>query len=124
MTSSSGNDPRVDDLRQRLRALGYLDAGVDRFVLGSARQTRRPATLAVLASARVGALAALVLGPAAALGLSGRVPGLITGTRDAFVVALYLGGFFGVSMAAASLIVSVLVYWSAGRSIDRFATRG
>ena len=69
--SSSGNDPRVDDLRQRLRALGYLDAGVDRFVLGSARQTRRPATLALLASVRVGALAALVLGPAAALGLSG-----------------------------------------------------
>ena len=80
--------------------------------------------LALLASVRVGALAALVLGPAAALGLSGRVPGLITGTRDAFVVALYLGGFFGVSMAAASLIVSLLVYWIAGRSIDRFATRG
>ena len=80
--------------------------------------------LALLASLRVGALAALVLGPAAALGLSGRVPGLITGTRDAFVVALYLGGFFGVSMAAASLIVSLLVYWVAGRSMDRFATRG
>ncbi len=124
MPSPSGNDPRVDDLRQRLRALGYLDAGVDRFVLGSARQTRRPAMLALLASVRVGALAALVLGPAAALGLSGRVPGLITGTRDAFVVALYLGGFFGVAMAAASLIVSLLVYWFAGRSIDRFATRG
>jgi hypothetical protein len=124
MASPSGNDPRVDDLRQRLRALGYLDAGVDRFVLGSARQTRRPATLALLASVRVGALAALVLGPAAALGLSGRVPGLITGTRDAFVVALYLGGFFGMSMAAASLIVSLLVYWFAGRSVDRFATRG
>jgi Type I phosphodiesterase / nucleotide pyrophosphatase len=124
MTSSSGNDPRVDDLRQRLRALGYLDAGVDRFVLGSARQTRHPAMLALLASVRVGALAALVLGPAAALGLSGRLPGLITGTRDAFVVAIYLGGFFGVSMAAASLVVSLLVYWVAGRSIDRFATRG
>ena len=80
--------------------------------------------LALLASVRVGALAALVLGPAAALGLSGRVPGLITGTRDAFVVALYLGGFFGISMTAASLIVSLLVYWLAGRTNDRFATRG
>ena len=37
-----------------------------------------------------------LLGPAAALGLSARLPGLITGPRDAFVVALYLGGFFGV----------------------------
>jgi hypothetical protein len=125
MTSSSDNDPRVDDLRQRLRALGYLDAGVDRFVLGSARQTRRPAMLALLASLRVGALAALVLGPAAALGLSARVPGLITGTRDAFVVAIYLGGFFGVSMAAASLVVSLVVFfWLAGRSDSQFVTRG
>ena len=31
---------RVDELRQQLRALGYLDAGVDRFVLGPAQATR------------------------------------------------------------------------------------
>ena len=29
------DDRRVDELRQRLRSLGYLDAGVDRFVLAS-----------------------------------------------------------------------------------------
>ena len=93
MTSHQGDDPRVDELRQRLRSLGYLDAGVDRFVLGPARATRRPSAIAFLASLRVGIIAALLLGPAAALGLSARLPGLVTGPRDAAVVAIYLGGF-------------------------------
>ena len=37
-------DRQVDDLRQQLRALGYLDAGVDRFVLAPALGARRPAS--------------------------------------------------------------------------------
>ena len=45
LTSGCLRDPRlreVDDLRQRLRSLGYLDAGVDRFVLAPAAGGRRP----------------------------------------------------------------------------------
>jgi hypothetical protein len=103
------DDARVDELRQRLRSLGYLDAGVDRFVLGSARSTRRPAAIAWLASLRVGLLAAVLLGPAAAIGLSARVPGLVTGPRDAAVVALYLGVFFGVAIALAAFVASLVV---------------
>jgi hypothetical protein len=103
------DDPRVDDLRRRLRALGYLDAGVDRFVLGSASATRRPTAIAGLASLRVGILAAVLLGPAAAIGLSARVPGLVTGPRDAAVVALYLSAFFGVVIAFAAFAASLLV---------------
>ena len=63
-----GNDRRVDELRERLRALGYLDAGVNRFVLGATRGTRRPAALAVLSSLRVGALAVHGAGTAKARG--------------------------------------------------------
>ena len=81
-------EANVDQLRQRLRSLGYLDAGVDRFVLGPARQTRRPLAIAALVSLRIGALAALLLGPAVAIGTAARQPGLITGTRDAIVIAL------------------------------------
>jgi Type I phosphodiesterase / nucleotide pyrophosphatase len=103
------HDPRIDDLRQRLRALGYLDAGVDRFVLGSARSTQRPMTIAWLASLRIGALAALLLGPAAALGLSARLPTLVTGPRDAFLIAIYIGVFFGVAVALSAFLVSVFV---------------
>jgi hypothetical protein len=101
------SDDRIDELRQRLRALGYLDAGVDRFVLAPARETRGPAGLAIRASLRVGLLGGLTLGPAAALGVGARVPGLISGGRDAVVLALYLGVFFFAAIVAASFVVSL-----------------
>ena len=91
MTTPPRDDARVDELRQRLRSLGYLDAGVDRFVLGPAREARAPLAIAALASVRIGALAALLLGPAVAIGMGARLPGLVTGPRDAVVIALYLG---------------------------------
>jgi hypothetical protein len=105
-------DPRlrdVDDLRQQLRSLGYLDAGVDRFVLGPAHAARSPAAIALLASLRIGALAAVLLGPAAAIGVAARMPGLVTGARDGFVVAAYLGALFG----AASFVTGFLLVMAA-----------
>jgi hypothetical protein len=96
----------VDELRQRLRSMGYLDAGVNRFVLGPAIARRPPSAIALLASLRVGALAALLLGPAAAIGLNGRIRGLITGPRDAVVIALYLGVFFGLAATIATFITT------------------
>ena len=114
-------DRRVDELRQQLRELGYLDAGVDRFVLGPARAARPPLTIALLASVRVGCLAALLLGPAAAVGLNSRLPGLVTGPRDAIVVAAYLGLLFGAGVSAFAVIVSLLVATLAGERIARRA---
>ena len=105
-------DPRVrevDDLRQQLRSLGYLDAGVDRFVLAAAAGGRQPLEIAWLASLRIGILAALLLGPAAAIGVAARVPGLVTGARDGFVVAAYLGLLFGAASCAAAFAISLLV---------------
>ena len=99
----------VDELRQRLRSMGYLDAGVTRFVLGPATERRRPAIIALLAALRVGALAGLLLGPAAAIGMNGRVPGLVTGPRDAFVIAIYLGLFFGAAVSLATFAISLVV---------------
>ena len=106
---------RVDELRQRLRALGYLDTGVDRFVLAPARRSRRPATIALLASLRIGVLGGALLGPAAAIGLVTRVPGLVTGPRDAIVAAVYLGIFFAILIAATSFSVAIATSWSAMR---------
>ena len=124
---SDGGAPRavnnVDELRRQLRALGYLDAGVDRFVLGPARGTRRPAVIALLASLRVGILAAFLLGPAAAIGLAGRLPGLVTGPRDAIVVALYMGALFGAAVAVAGFAASLIVASMAPRrTADRART--
>jgi hypothetical protein len=104
---SVSDEQRVDELRQHLRSLGYLDAGVDRFVLGSARSTQRPAAIAAFASLRIGALAAILLGPAASIGLSARMPGLVTGPSDAVVIAVYLGAFFGIAIAIATLLASL-----------------
>jgi hypothetical protein len=114
-------DRRVDDLRQQLRALGYLDAGVDRFVLGPVRETRGPAAIALLASLRVGIIAAVLLGPAAAIGVSGRLPGLITGPRDAIVIALYMGALFGAAVSVAAFTASLTVAALAGERIVRSA---
>ena len=105
---STPHDPRVDELRQRLRSLGYLDAGVDRFVLGPVREARRPAAIAALASVRIGVLAAALLGPAAAIGIGARLPGLVTGPRDAIVIALYLALLFGIAATAVSFVASLI----------------
>ena len=116
-------DPRVDDLRQQLRALGYLDAGVDRFLLAPAGGTRGPIALAVRASARVGLLGGLLLGPSAAIGIGARLPGLLNGVRVGFVVALYLAVFFFVAITASSFAVT-LASMMAARSRDaQFARR-
>jgi hypothetical protein len=119
--NESGQDRRVDELRRQLRALGYLDAGVNRFVLGPATDTRRPFAIALFASLRVGCLAALLLGPAAAIGLNSRLPGLVTGLRDAIVVAVYLGLLFGAAVSVVAFLASLLVASLAGDVISRRA---
>ncbi len=99
----TGHDP--DDLRQRLRALGYLNAPVDRFVLGGAADRRSNVTLAASASARIGLIAGLLLGPAGAAGLLSKLPELITSVSDALVIAVYLAVMFGVTTAVAAFAV-------------------
>ncbi|HEX2455606.1 MAG TPA: alkaline phosphatase family protein [Vicinamibacterales bacterium] len=108
-------DRQVDDLRQQLRALGYLDAGVDRFVLAPALGARRPTTIAGLASTRIGILGALLFGPASTFWIHERLPGLITGTRDAIVIACYLSALFGLATTAAAFLASLGVSWLARR---------
>lgn len=99
----TGHQP--DDLRQRLRALGYLNAPVDRFVLGGAADRRSNVTLAASASARIGLIAGLLLGPAGAAGLLSKLPELITSVSDALVIAVYLAAMFGVTTAVAAFAV-------------------
>lgn len=115
----------IDDLRARLRTLGYLDARVDRFVLGAAREDRPPWRVALGASARIGALAAALLGPAAAAGLRARLPELITGVQDAALAAVYLGALFGIAaMSGAFLVVTVSGLQGRRRAADpTFAAR-
>ena len=117
----SGQEFKIDELRAQLKSLGYLDAGVDRFVLGPAREARRPSTIAALASLRVGLLAALLLGPAAAIGVGARVPGLVTGARDAIVIALYLGVVFGAAVTLITFAASVVLATASAAYVGRRA---
>ena len=117
-------DTEVDALRERLRALGYLDAGVDRFVLAPAHSARGAAAFAVLASLRIGVLGGLLLGPAAAIGLALQLPGLVTSVRDAGVVALYMAVLFGGSIAAAAVVAASIVTLVARRGGGSLARRG
>jgi hypothetical protein len=108
--------PSVDDLRARLRDLGYLDAGVDRFVLGPVRVGQNLPGLAWRASVRIGLLAALLLGPSAAIALGVRLPGLVTGIRDAAVLALYLGALFGIGTTVLAFAATLLLGFLASRA--------
>ena len=114
------DDARVDELRRQLRALGYLDAGVDRFVLGPARSARSPRAIAALSSLRVGFLAAALLAPAVAVGIGARLPGLVTGPRDAIVLALYLAAIFWFVATGFTFLASMGLVRLGGRA---FATR-
>ena len=109
-------DQRVDELREQLRALGYLDARVDRFVLGAAARRGKPITLASAASLRIGVLAGALLGPAAAIGLRARSPGLVTSTTDAVVLASYLALLFGLA-AGVFAFISILTAGQAVRGL-------
>ena len=120
---TSPPDERVDALRRQLRALGYLDAGVDRFVLGAAKERRGPLALAAQAALRVGLLGGLLLGPAAAIGVGARLPGLVSGVRDAGVIALYLAVVFFLAVSALSFFVSIAIAAVARTSGDRFTRR-
>jgi hypothetical protein len=96
------SDRHLDELREELRARGYLDARVDRFVLGAAARRQRPLGVAAAASIRIGLLAGILLGPAAAIGLRSRAPGLVTGVWDAAVLSVYLGVLFWLAAAVLS----------------------
>jgi len=107
----------VNALRERLRALGYLDARVDRFVLGGAATRSRAASLALAASLRIGLLAGILLGPAAAIGIATRAPGLITSVTDAVVLAAYLT----IPFALASAVLAFVAILGAGFIARQFA---
>jgi hypothetical protein len=119
-----GADIQVDELRQRLRSLGYLDAGVDRFVLAPAHTAHGAAAIAALASVRIGALGGMLLGPAAAVGVALQLPGLVTSFRDGAVIAVYMAMLFGAGTAAAALVAGLLVSVTARRTGPSLARRG
>src|SRR5688500_17015868 len=111
----ASNPENIDQLRERLRALGYLNAPVDRYVLGSAKTCAGPGGFALKAGVRVGLIAGPLLGISAAIAMGARAPGFVTSRRDAVVLAVTLSVFFAVAAAAAVTVTVLAASWFARR---------
>jgi hypothetical protein len=104
----------VDALREELRRLGYLDSGLNRFVLSGAR----PGTVAAAAwsvAARVGVAGGLLLGAAFAVAAAALDRRLLAEPRDLLLLGAYLALAAGVVLAAAAFLLGVLAGWRGRR---------
>lgn len=99
------HDHDVDALREKLKALGYLDAGVDRFVLAPARSGRTLWSIASRSSLRIAILVGVALGLSVAVAAGVMLPGLVTGVRDTIVLAAMLALALGAGAGATALAV-------------------
>jgi hypothetical protein len=107
----------VDQVREELKRLGYLDSGLDRFVLGGAGT---PSVLKASAAAavRVGILGGVLLGVALTLAAASLDRRLRSDPRDLAVLFLYLVVLSGAATAVAAFIGGVAAVW-AGRRLGR-----
>ena len=105
----------VEQVREELRRLGYLDTGLDRFVLGGAASVS-PWRASAQAALRVGTLGGLVLGAALTLAAAGIDPRLRTAPQDLAVLAVYL--------AAVTGAVTALAVFAGGLAAAAWARRG
>jgi len=105
---------RVEDVRDELRRLGYLDHGVDRFVLGGAHAST-PLRASSAAAVRVGLLGGVLFGAASTLAAAGIDPRLRTEPRDLLILALYLTTILGIVIAACALLAGLAAAWLGAR---------
>ncbi|HET7291924.1 MAG TPA: alkaline phosphatase family protein [Vicinamibacteria bacterium] len=104
----------VEEVREQLRRLGYLDSGLDRFVLGGAG-THSPWRASSRVAVRVGAMAGPLLGAAFALAAASLDRRLLAEPRDLFVLATYLALLTGALVAAGAFLLGLLAAWAARR---------
>ncbi|HEU5319930.1 MAG TPA: hypothetical protein VFX28_03960, partial [Methylomirabilota bacterium] len=104
----------VDAVREELRRLGYLDSGLDRFVLGGTRAGSLVSASWRVAM-RVGLLGGVVLGAALTLAAAGLDPRLFSAPSDLAVLALYLIVATGAATTLAAFAGGLAAGWWARR---------
>ena len=104
----------VDQVRDELRRLGYLEHGVDRFVLGGAGSTSA-ARASARAATRVGVLGGLLFGAALTLAAAGLDPRLRSEPRDLLVLSVYLVLALALVTALATFLGGLAAGWWARR---------
>lgn len=108
--SRDGPPSSVDDVRSELRRLGYLDSGLERFVLGGAAPGT-PLRACLATAVRVGLVGGLLAASAlllAALSLDRR---LLSEPRDLLVLALYLAVLLALSVGLLAFLGGLLAVW-------------
>jgi hypothetical protein len=101
----------VDEVREELRRLGYLDHGLDRFVLGGAG-ARSPLRVSIGASLRVGLVGGTLFGLAATLAAGGLERRLLAEPQDLLVLSAYLVFTFAVVTGLVALAGGLLAAWA------------
>jgi hypothetical protein len=104
----------VEQVRGELRRLGYLEHGLDRFVLAGAVSTG-PAAASARAATRVGLLGGLLFGGALTLAAAGLDPRLRGEPRDLLVLSVYLVIALAVVTAVATFLGGLAAGWWARR---------
>ncbi len=107
----------VDAVRDELRRLGYLDSGLDRFVLGAA-VAPSPFGACLRVALRVGLVGGVLFGAAATLGAAGVDKRLFAEPRDLLVLGVYLALALG-AVAATLALGGGLVAAAAARRLGR-----
>jgi hypothetical protein len=105
----------VDEVRDELRRLGYLQSGLDRFVLAGAAAAS-PARASWRAAWRVGLVGGPLVGVVLGLGAAAVDARLLGQAQDLVVLAVYLS-------VAAGLAVALLAF-AAGLTASALARRG
>jgi len=107
----------VDQVRDELKRLGYLESGLDRFVLGGAGSPSAVKASAA-AAVRVGVLGGILLGVALTLAAAGLDRRLRSDPRDLAVLFFYLVILSGVAIGVAAFLGGLVAGW-AGRRLGR-----
>jgi len=105
----------VEEVRERLRRLGYLESGLDRFVLGGASGAASGLRAALRVALRVGAATGPLLGLALGFAAASLDRRLLSEPRDLVVLALYLSLLMGLLVAAGALALGLFAAFLARR---------
>jgi Type I phosphodiesterase / nucleotide pyrophosphatase len=101
----------VEEVRDELRRLGYLESGLDRFVLGAAGGTS-PLRALLGAAGRVGLVGGILFGLAATLAAGGLDRRLLTEPQDLLVLGVYLVVAFAGLTGLVALAGGLFAAWA------------
>ena len=109
---SEGRPPlsSVDEVRAELRRLGYLDSGLERFVLGAAAPAA-PLRACLATAARVGLVGGLLAASALLLAAVSLDRRLLSEPRDLLVLAVYLALLLTLVVATLAFLGGLLAIW-------------